>query len=356
MEKKTEDIIGIVELDHHHEVVLDILRSFPGKRFLLLVSAPAWEMLRPASHKYLLAVHIKETPTPAFLDHHLPELRRCSKVYFTTIASHFSCFHALELPGEKALILHNAQSWLAPKLDLSGLFSPQTALKNWGRLLIRILVQREQAKRRQLLQWADQLLFLSPELVRFSRKLIDEEMNQKLEHLPVPALPAKARSRKGGKIHIVIPGTIDRRLKNYSVLAKALHLLKDQQHRKIKIFFPGKVRSTGGARMLRKLISSFSGKVAFWMSRESLAQKDYDAIMEQADYVLLLAREKIVWGIYREFPGRTKITGGERDALRFNIPVILPAHYSSQPDRFREARVFEGPEELAEHLNDIAEG
>ncbi|MEO1517214.1 MAG: hypothetical protein AAFV95_19470 [Bacteroidota bacterium] len=171
----------------------------------------------------------------------------------------------------------------------------------------------------------------------------------------LPPLPWQFFEGRGGEqakveIDIIVPGTLKAQVRDYDLLFRAFEQLVGRYEGVVRLTFLGEARPGFGQRQKLRWRSLESEQLQLTFFDQKVPQILYDKMLQVADFMILpLYRQDRVGAIMEEL-GKTKITGGENDMIRFGIPCLLSDFYPLPADLESLVGRFGSAEELAELL------
>ncbi|MEL6635416.1 MAG: hypothetical protein AAFW73_06835 [Bacteroidota bacterium] len=346
MQKK----IALIEPYRHSEVLRSLIHLLDHRGWRVSI------FTNPTVRADLYEVHdhprlrwwVGDTQAPAvFLQGHLPQLAEQDLLLFVTLVTDFNRLSRIDWPAPSILILHNGHTFFAPWQHLR---FPRRG-RDWLRLL-RMLLRGEPRRRQRLLASVDFLSGPSPHIQadwcrRWPQLL---ERYQWVSPLPFAFYEGPGVERTDSRLRVVIPGTVNPAGRDYQLLYRALQRILPDLQQPLDLFLLGSARSTAARRVVQSFESLSSPLLTCHYFPDVLAQVDFDRHLRSADFLLLPLRSHYPLGLIRERYGYSNISGGLNDALRFGLPLLLPAHYPV-PDAVRPlVRSYRGEEDLVNTL------
>ncbi|MCG7751548.1 glycosyltransferase family protein [Flavihumibacter cheonanensis] len=152
-------------------------------------------------------------------------------------------------------------------------------------------------------------------------------------------------------IHIVVPGTLDAKRRNYEAVFELLNQVKKM---------PIKMTLLGGgsdevADLIRNHASEFSNQLVFY-KEATVPQAEFDKVMKQAHLIWMpLAIHTRICGSIPEIYGKTKSSGIIFDIVRYARPFLYPAELSI-PDLLKSSGIgYSSLDELKVILADLVQ-
>lgn len=227
----------------------------------------------------------------------------------------------MHIPTETPLMVvgHNLQSLLDPQLGWPNrLKSIATFAKYW--------LSGQAFYRRRLMSRTPILLVPNTSLARHAAKLGYDEDKIKVWRFSNQSHSNPIRTESARRI--VIPGTIRPRDRDYDTLFHLINQSLPSFQAETQLIFLGHCKFKSFKRKWEQLVQQFSGfQVQFF--DEPLRTQDYSSAMKSATVVVLPLKEEVYFGPFKEYLGRSKISGGVYDAFAHNKPLLLPAFYST---------------------------
>jgi len=198
-------------------------------------------------------------------------------------------------------------------------------------LLKYYLLNRNIFKMKKILQIMDHYLMYNDVMKAHAFKLLpDNEKAKVLDHIPIAA-PEDLDFSKGSTSDIpviAVPGYIDMKRRDYSLVFRVLEKLKSQLTSKIIVKFLGKPVKKAGYEILAKLKGLNSKNLEIITHNNRLDQRDFKVEMVNSTLLLSPLTINTRYDLYKEVYGQTKASGIEDDIIRYQKPVIIPEMYN----------------------------
>jgi hypothetical protein len=130
-------------------------------------------------------------------------------------------------------------------------------------------------------------------------------------------------------LHIVIPGSVDQRRKDYAALLPALQIIVQKTKKPFRLTLLGKAGVEAQRRWINPLKQLSAQCPHFslqWFDRR-IDQIHFEQIMSSAHILLAPVQSYYFFKIYKEWYGKTKMSGINNDIIRFLKPCLLPDEY-----------------------------
>jgi hypothetical protein len=129
---------------------------------------------------------------------------------------------------------------------------------------------------------------------------------------------------------IVIPGGVNASNREYGYLRNWLSHVSITAP--IKIVFLGKSSSRELTKLLSELINTSRDQIEVIRFSDYVDQPTYDQCISRANFLLSALKKEVLFRGYREFYGTTKVTGSINDAVKNNVPLVIPEFYPIDPN------------------------
>lgn len=318
--------IALVELQEHQEVLFGLMELLLLKEVELHIFAPQamhqeWE----STHQEQVMWYDKkeQESIPQVVQRNKKTLDALDLILFTTLVSHFSFFAQQKFQPPTLLLIHKGNSFFAPRAN--------TELRSFkdGLRYLRQLWRREGFYRQQFLSQVTACSFTDPGIQAYLQNTIPSRY-----HI-LPALPfgyfESSKMQEQTPLHIVVPGTVSDFTREYSLLFEALQQADTSLNYTVKVIFLGQA-SGKRARVFFDLLHAQSFKNFHIQTYTNLIPaQEYQNVLQQSDFLILPLCEQIRFGLIREYYGKTSMSGGINDMLRYGKPTLLPAFYPLNP-------------------------
>ncbi len=309
--------LAIIELHYHVEVlqiVLDVLDETQFK-IHLYSTQPIVDQL---DIKHSVEVHIVE----GRLSQYHQNILACDVILINTIEDRFSEYRKIVLNKPTIVRMHNVNTWFGPQ-KMAKPNSAYERMKFTSYYLRKELFSHLSKKRRQFIPLVNQFIFpadfmiesaisQSPQLgTAYYAKEIPLQFNvNKPLHV--------AQFNKIG-----IPGRIDSRKKDY---VQALEVFSQLPEGK-EIYLLGKPEGRYGKQIIADFHNQLEPKLKVITSNEYVSPQKFAQQISNCDVLFLPIIEETSYTMYREYYGRTKLSGAVNDALRWGKPFLIPSSY-----------------------------
>lgn len=335
--------IALVELQEHQEVLFGLMELLLLQEVELHVFAPQAmhvEWGEAAQNKIQWYDQNPQESIPAFV-------RRCKKqmdgvdlIIFTTLVSHFAFFFRQKFPPPTLLLIHKGNAFVNTQANLQ-----IQGFKDVLRYLRR-LWRREDFYQHKLLTQMTACSFINEQIREYLHAFIPADCSI------LPALPVsyfeRSVSVQNTPLRILIPGTVSTFTRDYALLFDALHQADIQLTTSVKLIFLGKASGKRAKAFFEWVENQTFQNIDVQIYTELIPAQAYQTALQQADFLILPLRQQIRFGIIREYYGKTSISGGINDMLRYGKPTLLPRFYYLTPPVDALTRRFETAQELSD--------
>lgn len=337
--------IALVELQEHQEVLFGLMELLLLKEVELRIFAPQamhqeWEI----THQEQVIWYDKkeQESIPNFIKRSKTALDAVDLIIFTTLVSHFSFFARQKFQAQTLLLVHKGNAFFVPRAHLQ-----LQSVKDVLRYLRRIW-RREDFYRQQFLSQVSACSFTDVAIQAHLQSVIPSV------YKILPALPFSyfepTEIRTQTQVRIVVPGTVSDFTRDYTLLFEALQMADSQLNHRAQVIFLGQA-SGKRARTFFDLLHVHSFQNFSLQTYGKLVPaQEYQHILQQSDFLILPLRAQIRFGLIREYYGKTSISGGINDLLRYGKPTLLPAFYPLSSTLDILTQRYQNAEELADLL------
>ncbi len=139
-------------------------------------------------------------------------------------------------------------------------------------------------------------------------------------------------SVKSDCFHIVVPGTVNQRSRDYLSVKKLIQRMANTSGLPpCKITLLGKAASPAEVKLVNEMKKAATQNVALVTFDNHLSSADFDAIMRSADLLLLPLQPSWQYGVVREIGGISCLSGNIGDMVRYGKMALIPKHYHLHP-------------------------
>ncbi|WP_421762846.1 hypothetical protein [Ekhidna sp.] len=318
----------LIELDYHPEVVQGICNQLADSHVELGLATRKniYQQIsfeRPLQNLFILD---KEKSILSFFNNHEILNKAWDLILFTTAQTHFSELNRLKFQAPLAVIVHNIHAYFdRSKIKLR--WSPFFLWKDFSYLVRILLLKRELYFRKRFLDRVDHFLFPSQFMLdyaksnysRFSRQFCDK---------PISWVTTKSIQKKEKDYFgITVIGTIDRRRRDYDVIAKLIQSLQSKSVPSIKITLAGKPYGSYGKRVVKKLKSLETNHIQVVTFDRFISDEKLQELVAYTDVLVAPIVEETRHHIWTEYYGETKISGNINNAMEYGIRSLIPSFY-----------------------------
>ncbi len=339
--------IALLELQEHQEVLYGLIDLLLMQAVEINVFAPAYmhEQLKPEwleNERLHWTSKPPQSSIPQFIHQVKPQLDAVDLIVFSTLVKHFAFFAQQTFTPPTILIIHKGNAFFAPQSNLS-IRNIKDALR-----FLRSLWRRDDFFRKKLLGKTSYSSFTDPLIEAYMEPLVPPFV-QLLSALPfayfTPILP-----QSNTPIQIVVPGTVSVLTRDFELLFSALQKADAYLITAVTLTFLGNASGPRARPLFDLAQNNHFQNINIQTFVSVLPEQEYQKQLQLADFLLLPLREQIQFGTTREFYGKTSISGGINDLLRFGKPTLLPDFYPLDPALENLSGRFHNAEDLADLL------
>lgn len=339
--------IALLELQEHQEVLYGLIDLLLLQAVEIYVFAPAYmhEQLKPEwleNERLHWTSKLPEESIPQFIRRVKTQLDAVDLIVFTTLVNHFAFFAQQTFSPPTVLLIHKGNAFFASQSNLS--------IRNLKDVLrfLRSLWRREDFFRKKLLEKTSYSSFTDPLIEAYLQPLVPDFVKL------LPALPftyfTPISPQSNTPIQIVVPGTASALTRDFELLFSALQKADAQLNTAATLIFLGKASGSRARPFFDFVQNTCLQNIQIQTFSEILPEQEYQKKLQTADFLLLPLKEQIQFGTTREWYGKTSISGGINDLLRFGKPTLLPDFYPLDPALHNLSGRFHNAEDLADLL------
>ncbi|WP_373549431.1 hypothetical protein [Haliscomenobacter sp.] len=339
--------IALVELQEHQEVLYGLIDLLLLQAVEIHVFAPAYmQEERKVEWQENEQLHwtskSPQNSIPQFIQQVKTQLDAVDLIVFTTLVKHFAFFAQHTFAPPTVLLIHKGNAFFAPQSNLS-----IRSFKD-GLRFLRSLWRREDFFRKKLLKKITYYSFTDPLIQEYMQPFLPSSCRF-LSALPfvfyTPNSPCF-----NAPIQIVVPGTVSALTRDFELFFLALQKADAQLATTVELIFLGKASGPRAKPLFDLVQSSRFQNINIQTFSEMLPEQEYQKQLQTADFLLLPLREQIQFGTTQESYGKTSISGGINDMLRFGKPALVPDFYPLDPALQSLSQSFHDAESLADLL------
>lgn len=320
--------IALLELQEHQEVLYGLIDLLLVQAVEVYVFAPAYmyEQLKPEwleNERLHWTSKLPDESIPQFIWRVKKQLDAVDLIVFTTLVNHFAFFARQIFTPPTVLLIHKGNAFFAPQSNL--------CIRNLKDVLrfLRSLWRREDFFRKKLLKKTTYVSFTDPLIEAHMRPLVPPFCQL------LPALPftyfTPISPQSNTPIQIVIPGTVSALTRDFELLFSALQKADAYLNSPITLLFWGNANGPRARPLFDLVQKNHLQNINIQTFSSVLPEQEYQKKVLHADFLLLPLKEQIQFGTTREWYGKTSISGGVNDSVRFGKPTLLPDFYPLDP-------------------------
>jgi hypothetical protein len=338
--------VALVELQEHQEVLFGFIDLLRMQSVEIKVFAPAY-MLEQWPVNWMEDSNLKRYPKlpeesiPAFITRHKREIDTCEILIFTTLVSNFAFFAQQRFVPKTILLIHKGNFFFARSKSL------QIRSFKDGLRWLRSVWLREGYFQRKMLHNFYACGFLDPLIKEFMQPHLPANLRiidlPSVYYTPVPNTLKET-------INAVIPGTVSGLTRDFEMLFAALKRVDGKLKQLIELIFLGNAGTSRAVVLLQLMGQQDFEQIHIQTFKSTIDEATYTAQLQQADFLILPLKASIQFGIFQEWYGKTTISGGIHDLLRFGKPTLLPNFYPLHPALNQLTQRYQNADELAQFL------
>lgn len=275
-------------------------------------------------------------------------------IIFITLVSSFRFFAKTAFQAKTIFLIHNVNTMLLSKEKR---WINRTSLHFFSKDILRFLwskIQRTNFHKRLLLEKMNYISYPSSTLTHYAKSITNQYDDKIIDPLPL-CFYENYKVEKSNTIVISIPGVVLEEARNYEMVYEVFRKLRFKNEKTIQLQLLGSSNNDFGKKLISKFqkLENENFKLVFFL--EPLSQKDFDCFLKKTDFMILPIRKYRKFGIVKEEYGKSNISGGLNDMIRFGIPAILFDAYKIEKWFEPLISTFTDQKELEEKLTDWIE-
>jgi len=349
--------ISLLEFDYHPEVIRSFLRIIDRDKIdLKIYTLPRiWKRVNRDEFQNVIFKDPKQS-LKDFLHQHLAEINASDLILLNTVASHFKTWCEIELSAPVLLRIHNGNAnFNRLSESYKPIWTPFFIWKDLKYLIPRILFKREDRYQKRLIEKIDHFAFPNEVLKDFSV----EKYQLKASNcwaLPFSFWEDKQPQKEidPKKVQITIIGKIDRRNRDYEKVVKAFVILSPllkSLKTEVELCLLGKDEGAYAHSIVKALKSLESDYFKLQTYSKFVPQDEFEAKIENTDFLIIPTRIETRFTIFREWYGSTKISGGTNDVIRHHRFAFIEGEYPTPANISNAFSPYHSPQDLAEKIS-----
>ncbi|MFK8009486.1 MAG: hypothetical protein AB8H03_24200 [Saprospiraceae bacterium] len=343
--------IALVELYGHSEVLYNLFKLLKNDFELTIfttqkIYVDAQDYFETELHDW--QIKSSSTSIESFVKEHLEKLNTQDVLIFTTLISSIKFFATIDFRPLTIVTTHNINASFNFN---NSIWLDKSSVQNYFFDALRFLrskIQRDVFFRKRLFQKVDFISCSSKNLSKYA-KTISPDFSSKILYLfPFSFFENHKKVENQDEIIISIPGSVTNRLRDYEIVFEALEELIPNLSKKIKLQLLGISNNKVNAK-LSNLESENFQLISF---NRPLSQKEFDHYLKRTDFIILPIKKYKRFGIVREEYGKSTISGGVNDIVRFGIPTLLIDSYKVEKSFSTLVSTFRNKTDLVEQMTD----
>ena len=271
-------------------------------------------------------------------------------IIFTTLNSSFRFFAKMDFRPKTIVIIHNVN---ATFYFNNSVWMDRSSIQNYFIDFLKFLkskIYRDVFFKQKLLQKIDYISFPSKFLSSYAQSLSIGFESKMIEPLPFSFFEKPKINTD--QIIISIPGSVKDKLRDYELIYQVLKKIIPTCEKKIIFQLLGSSGNEYGRKLVNRIKSLENEKFKLVSFQRLLSQKEFDHYLGQTDIMILPLKQYKKFGVIREEYGKSSISGGLNDMIRFGIPTLLIKTYHVEDIFAPLISTFSNKEGLLELLSD----
>lgn len=355
--------IGIFEFDYHPEVLRNTISILNTNEYEIYVFSRKHIIEKSRIQTDHIEVNSlnKNQSLKTYINNHLDKINSLDLLLFNTIASNFKTFSKTTFKPSVILRIHNSNAYFNTlKNTYRPIFQAFYIWKDFSHFVRNTLYKRDIYWRNKLLKKIDYFAFPNEIIKDYSINHLDVSLHKTL-NLPFSFyLEDIAKTDYHSKeISISIIGKIDKRNRDYYSVIKAFEKLNsfiNENKFIINLFLLGDSNSLFGKKILRKFEKLRSKKLRIHSFKGFVENQKFKEVISKTDFLLSPVKVATRFTIYKEFYGKTKISGSLNDILLFQKPAIIPNELSIPNEYKTVTESYSNADQLSTILKDWISG
>lgn len=315
--------IGLVEMANHNEVlrsyIIALLKCKRVNRLMVFTHQQVYDQVYDlqAHNKIQWIIKAVNQSTDEFIESRRNEIDHCDLVIYTTMEDDHSKIIEAVQHDNLAIVLHKGHLAFAPfaNIDWMQFLKSFKAIGRLLKMLWKLKGISDQLAKSKFVIVPDQIVCYY--LDKINKRSI------KLVPLPFAVNEEYSKIKTGKEIHIVIPGSVSDKSRDYQIIYQAL--VKIAPPFPVKLTLLGNTSSSYAKKIIKRLKEIDGLKLIYY--DHFISQKEFDAVMRSADFLILPMQKMMKFGITQEKNGFSCVSGNINDMVKYGIPSIIPSFY-----------------------------
>lgn len=348
--------LAVVELETHAECVhalACLLADEPNVSVSLFLADHVYQEIENQLYikKFKVAIKPKEQSCKSFLAMHHNSLQQQQIIIINTLHRHYQQYPIDRWSAITILRIHNARfyfdKWRAFSLS-SWRYMSWSEIKYNLKLLC---VEWDWHYVNKTSGLVDFISFMDSAMQQYASEQKWVKDKRVLDPLPLTFSGEYFSGSQDDKcLHVAVPGSVDKRRKDYDFIVDLFRELLPEIKQPIKLTLLGKADVKAQECWIKPLLDLASAHPHFsfqWYNRR-IEQEQFDATMQTVDFLLAPVQPYYYFKTYKEQYGQTKMSGINADIIRYLKPCFLPDSYLSPEALLPLVVVYKSKNELIE--------
>lgn len=348
--------LGIVELAAHNEVVwayANILLQLT-EEITVFTNRFTYDQLYDLHEDTRISWEIQDGESNVqFMEKSRVKLDAMDSVIFSTILPpDFEFFTTLSLQCKTYYVIHDANYFFFPKDNFFLRDGLVNASKDFIKRL-RFYFKNEERRNLGFLKSFTGLLVPAQSVFdHLDKQGLTKEYNfPGVMNFAVNKEAPKLKQNRDG-IHIVIPGSISNKSRDYQPVINAL--AKTDLTCKTKVVFLGRAMDAAGEKTVSKIKKLNRKNLEVKTFSSFIQQAEFDEIMENATFLILPVNETMKISTIKEQNGYTCVSGNINDMIKYGKRSLIPSYYPVDPSMQDMISSYKNEDELADKISSFA--
>jgi hypothetical protein len=328
--------IAIVEFDYHYLDLYNTIKLFENSSHEISIFTKQDIYNRFLHEPVILKINwvLKNKETIfKFLQANTTLLNSHDIIYFNTIASNYYAILKTEFHVPTILRIHNSHTYLCPTRFLYFPKSKFELFKAISYIIREMIPNLDFIYIPKLLKKLDRMCFPDYDVENYvlEQKLIKQD--KIFTHFPAATCFSLSNNtdNKIRPLEICIPGFIDGRKRDYTLVIKSIEKCIANSKNEINLCLAGKPIGNYGKKVIENFKKLENNKFKVKYFDNFISQNEYDNILMHSDIIIAPLVAESSFRIYKEIYGKSKTSGSFLEMIRYGKLIFLPQYFYTNP-------------------------
>jgi len=324
--------IALFEFDYHGMLITTFCKMFETSEHSVTVftTTKIYNEIKDQNDSSKVSYVIKgDENLKIFMDKNISFINSHNLIFFNTIASNYKTIYNTNFTIPTIFRIHNANTYLKP---FQNLYVPKNLFelfKYISYVVREMITTLDFYYIKKLIKKFDYICLndlYREEYVIKNKMIINDKIFPCIPFAISDSLSKECNPLKN-TLTITIPGSIDKRRRDYNIIVSTIKELTTQLNSPIELYLLGKPIGEYGNTIIAQLKDIEGEKFKLTSFNEYISQNKFDRIIAETDIILSPLIIENQFRIFKEVYGKSKSSGSVYDLITYGKLTIFPASF-----------------------------